>query len=115
MYPQFVEYRIVLTDEEAIELSSKLIFLETGFVKDEYTGGKRIRTTETEVLEKEYKTPVKGTVYRFSSKCKLGNIDNVWFEFKWTDKRKRFEIEFESDVPEIYKNRLNIHGWEILK
>lgn len=110
-----MEYRILLNNEEATELSSRLKFLETGFVKDEYTGQKRIRTTENGVSEKEYITPVNGTIYRFSSKCRLRNIKNVWFEFKWTEKRKRFEIEFEDKIPEEFKKRPNIHGWDILK
>ena len=110
-----MEHRIELSDKEGVELSKKLQFQNTGFVKDEYTGQKRIRTTETETTEKEYITPVHGIIYRFSSKCKLGEIEGVWFEFKWTEKKKRFEIEFEDEIPEEYRYRPNIPGWDILR
>lgn len=109
-----MEYRIVLTNREAAELSKKLVFLDTGFVKDEYTGEKRIRIDSDGTRGKEYKTPVKGTIYRFSSRCKFEDTE-LWFEFKWTDKTSRFEIEFEDDVQEEFKNRQNIPGWDILK
>jgi len=108
-----MEYRIVLTNKEAAELSDQLIFGEFGFVKDEYTGEKRIRTDSEGIREKEYKIPIKGIVYRFSTKCKLDGID-VWFESKWTDKKSRFELEFEGEVPEKFKKRQNITGWDIL-
>jgi len=111
-----MEHRIVLTQEEAFELSKELEFIETGYVKDEYTGKKRIRIDETKkVREKDYPTPVKGTAVRFSAKCKLGDIDDIWFEVKWTENRVRFEIEFEREVPEKYKDRPNIKGWQILE
>jgi len=101
-----MEYRIVLTDEEAFDLSSRLTFISVGYVRDEYTGEIRKRTDLTgKILDKEYKTPVKGVVYRFSAKCKLGDIENIWFEEKWTDNCRRFEIEFEGEIPEevLYK------------
>lgn len=109
-----MEYRIVLTNKEAANLSKKLVFLETGFVKDEYTGEKRIRTDSEGAREKEYITPVNGIIYRFSAKCKLDGVD-VWFESKWTNKNSRFELEFEGEVPEKFKGRQNITGWDILK
>ncbi len=111
-----MEHRILLTQQEAFELSQKLEFLEIGYVKDEYTGEKRIRTDNTkEIREKEYLTPKKGTIVRFSAKCKLGEIEDVWFEIKWTNNKMRFEIEFEGEVPENFKNRENIKGWDILE
>lgn len=111
-----MEHRILLTQDEAFELSKVLEITGIGFVKDEYTGEKRFRTDETKaVREKDYITPVKGSIVRFSAKCKLNDIEDVWFEVKWTDKQVRFEIEFEGVVPEKYKNRQNIKGWDILK
>ncbi len=111
-----MEHRIVLSQEEAFELSKELEFIEVGYVKDEYTGERRIRIDETkEVREKDYPTPVKGTAVRFSAKCKLGDIEDIWFEVKWTKDIVRFEIEFEGEVPGKYKNRPNIKGWQILE
>lgn len=110
-----MEYRIVLTEKEAFILAQKLAFLEVGFVKDVYTGDKRIRTDSGGTLEKEYKTPSKGIVYRFSARCRLDRINNVWFEYKWTENKARFEVEFEEDIPEEFQNRENISGWDILK
>ncbi len=57
-----MEHRIALTKAEALELSSKLKILGVGYVKDEYTGTKRCRTDETGVREKDYETPVTGTI-----------------------------------------------------
>lgn len=45
----------------------------------------------------------------------MNDIENIWFEFKWTDKTSSFEIEFEEDVPEEYKTRPNLKGWHILQ
>jgi len=68
-----MEHRIVLTQEEAFELSKELEFIETGYVKDEYTGKKRIRIDETKkVREKDYPTPVKGTAVRLLSGQRTG-------------------------------------------
>ena len=110
-----MEHRIQLTTEEAHELSNKLEFLNTAYVRDEYTGLKRIRLSPEGISEKEYETPVKGIVHRFSSLCKMGDIEDIWFEIKWTDKTSRFEIEFEGTVPEEYKDRPNLKGWYILQ
>ena len=110
-----MEHRIVLTKQEAFELTSKLKILNTTFVKDEYTGTKRFRTEPDGVIEKEYETPVKGIIYRYSSAAELGEIKNIWFEYKWTDKTDRFEIEFEGEIPEEFKSRENVRGWDILK
>ena len=109
-----MEHRIVLTKQEAFELSSKLKVLSVSFVSDEYTGIKRIRTEENLVTEKEYITPVKGIIYRYSSSCELDNVKKIWFEYKWTNKTDRFEIEFEGEIPEEFKNKENIRGWHIL-
>lgn len=57
-----MEHRIALTKAEALELSGKLNTLGVGYVRDEYTGTKRYRTDETGVREKDYKTPVTGTI-----------------------------------------------------
>ncbi len=110
-----MEHRIVLTNKEAYNLCQKLGFIETGFVIDKYTGTKRIRKDKKRTTIKIYKTPVKGVVYRFSIRCKLREIENIWFEFKWTEKKSRFEIEFEDKVPEKFQKRKNIPGWDILR
>lgn len=111
-----MEHRILLTHEEAFELSKKLEFLDTSYVKDTYDGEKRVRIDESkEIREKPYPTPVSGTIVRFSSKCKLGEIENIYFEVKWTKETARFEIEFENEVPQEFKDRPNIAGWDILK
>ena len=109
-----MEHRILLTKQEAFELSAKLKIIGTSFVKDEYTGTKRIRNDDNGITTKVYETPVKGIIYRYSSAAELGNIKNIWFEYKWTDKTDRFEIEFEGEVPQEFKDRENIRGWEIL-
>lgn len=111
-----MEHRVVLSDQEALEMSSKLKFLSVSYVVDEYTGKKRIRRDETgKPREKDYETPVKGVIHRFSASCTLGEIEDIWFEFKWTNEKKRFEIEFEGEVPEKFKDRENIGGWDILR
>jgi len=110
-----MEHRVVLTNKDALSLSEKLTFLSTAYIKDVYTGEKRIRTGPNGIKEKEYPTLLKGIIYRFSSHCKMGDIKDIWFEFKWTDNKSRFEIEFEGKVPEEFKNRPNISGWGILR
>ena len=109
-----MEYRVILDDGEVASLSKRLIFLETGFIKDVYTGVKRIRTDLEGTKEKDYETPVKGTSFRFSARCKLDEAE-VWFEYKWTDKKSRFEMEFEGKVPKEFLGRQNIPGWDILR
>ena len=109
-----MEHRILLTQEEAYALSTRLNFIEVSWVKDEYTGSKRIRKATDGSGEKVYPTPVTGTTVRFSAKCELDGIENIWFEVKWTSTEVRFEIEFEDTVPEEFKNRPNIKGWDIL-
>ncbi len=111
-----MEHRILLTQQEAFELSKKLKFLKSSWVKDEYTGTKRIRIDESgEVREKDYPIPATGTTVRISSKCELGDIKDIWFEVKWTGDTVRFEIEFEGEVPDEFKDRPNIAGWDILR
>jgi len=53
-----MEYRIALTKQEAFELSSKLKILGTNFVKNEYTGTKRIRTNKNDRFEIEFEGEV---------------------------------------------------------
>lgn len=111
-----MEHRILLTQEEAYEIIQKLEIIGIGFVKDTYTGQKRLRKDHLgKTSEKDYPIPTEGTTVRFSAKCKLGDIEEVWFEVKWTGERLRFEMEFEGEVPEEYKNRPNIKGWQILE
>lgn len=109
-----MEYRIVLKSEEIFSLSQRLKFKNVSYVKDEYTGRKRIRTDESGIKEKEYETPVKGVIHRFSAQCELEEY-KVWFEYKWTDKSARYELEFEEGVPKEFEGRENIRGWDILK
>ena len=45
----------------------------------------------------------------------MGNIENTWFEVKWTNKVSQFEIEFEGEIFEEYKALPNIKGWYILQ
>lgn len=110
-----MEHRIILTNKEAYELCQKLKFQGVGFVVDKYTGIKRIRTDSKGTTTKVYRTPVKGVIYRFSAKCTLGNIKNIWFEFKWSKEKSRFEIEFEDKIPQKFRKRKNIPGWDILR
>jgi hypothetical protein len=110
-----MEHRIIISKQEVLELLKELTVLETSYVKDEYTSKKRIRQSPSGIEEKEYITPVTGTIYRYSSKCLLGDINNIWLEFKWTEHVERFEIEFEEKTPEQFINRPNISGWDILK
>lgn len=111
----FMEYRIALTLEEAFNLSRRLKVIRTSWLRDEYTGERRIRTQEDgTIIEKDYLTSVKGTVFRMSSFCEFKGVKNVWFEMKWTDKTSRFEVEFEGKVPDEFKGRSNVSGWDIL-
>jgi len=110
-----MEHRIILTNKEAYDLCQKLNFKKTGIVIDKYTGTKRIRKDSRGITTKVYKTPVKGTIYRFTAKCTLGNIKNIWFEFKWSKEKSRFEIEFEDKIPQKFRKRKNIPGWDILR
>ena len=117
-----MEHRILLTQEEGFKISQIFEIKEVTFVKDTYTESKRIRTEFNDntnhifkTTEKEYITPIEGTTVRFSAHGNLYDIENVWFEVKWTENQLRFEIEFEDVVPEKYLNRPNIPGWEILK
>jgi hypothetical protein len=109
-----MEYRIVLSKKEANELMVRLSVLSTSFVRDCYTGEKRIRTDKYGDQEKVYVTPVSGVIYRYSSDCELDGAVRVWFEYKWTDKTDRFEMEFEGDIPKEFQGRENIKGWDIL-
>jgi len=82
-----MEHRVIITKKELLEILPNLKILSVGFVKDEYTGEKRTRSDESEkIREKTYKTPVKGTTYRFSAECEYNDIKNVWLEYKWNRK-----------------------------
>ncbi len=109
-----MEHRVVLTNREAFEIQSKLKILSTVFIKDEYTGTKRYRWDDDGERIKDYVTPIKGMIYKFTSACEYKGIKDVWLEYKWTDKCARFEIEFEGEIPKEFANRPNIHGWNIL-
>jgi hypothetical protein len=78
LYNQLIEHRILLTQEEAFDLSKELEITGVGFVKDEYTEEKRFRIDETKkIREKDYPTSIKGSATGFSAKCKLGDIEGV--------------------------------------
>jgi len=109
-----MEHRVVLSNQEAFEIQSDLKILSTVFIKDEYTGTKRYRWDDDGERIKDYVTPVKGIIYKFTSACEYKGIKDVWFEYKWADKIQRFEIEFEGNVPKEFADRPNIHGWNIL-
>ena len=109
-----MEHRVVLTNQEASELQENLKILTTVFLKDEYTGTKRHRWDDKGERVKDYETPVTGVIYKFTSSCEYKDIKDVWFEYKWTDKVSRFEIEFEGEIPTEFANRPNTHGWHIL-
>lgn len=109
-----MEHRIILSKKEAAELTEKLTILNVAYVKDVYTGTKRVRTDPSGTKEKDYETPVTGVIHRFSSQCELDGNSGIWFEYKWTEKTDRFEIEFEQDVPTEFRDRENVIGWDIL-
>jgi hypothetical protein len=111
------EFRCILTNQEALKILNQAKIIRSFHVVDEYTGTKRIRVANfTEIIEKDYPTEVTGKTARIGYQIELPNIKGpTYLEHKITDKQfARWEIEFECDVPEQYKNRENIHGWTIL-
>ncbi len=108
------EHRYILTEQDLKEFSPKLDVCYIAFIVDTYTGAKRVRKVRDKVTEKDYKTPVKGTIYRFSAYAFRGD-NKTFLEFKWTDKVQRFEIEFEGEVLPQFKGREEVRGWSILE
>ncbi|MBT3412732.1 MAG: hypothetical protein HOJ15_04610 [Candidatus Jacksonbacteria bacterium] len=111
------EFRCVLTPAEATELNKNISAIESAtFITDTYDGEKRTRAIAGEpIKEKPYKTPVTGSVSRYSFNTHYKNIP-CWLEIKWTESGvMRWEIEFEKEVPEEFKNKENIPGWNILQ
>lgn len=111
------EFRCILTQKEATDLlnSAKIIF--SYHAVDEYTGTKRIRFSDLkETKEKDYPTPVSGKLAKIGMKLELPGITvPTYLELKITDKQfSRWEIEFEGEAPEQFKNRESIRGWQIL-
>ncbi|MFC1598508.1 hypothetical protein ACFL2U_00645 [Patescibacteria group bacterium] len=111
------EFRCILTNQEAQDILNQAKIIRSYHVMDEYTGTKRIRLVNfTETIEKKYPTEITGKTARIGYEIELSGIKGpTYLEHKITDQQfSRWEIEFEGDVPEQYKNRENIHGWQIL-
>ena len=111
------EFRCIITNQEAFEILNQAKIINSYHVFDEYTGTKRIRTKNfKDVEEKDYPTEVKGTTARIGYQIELPDIKGpTYLEHKITDQQfSRWEIEFEDDIDEKYKDRANIHGWQIL-
>ena len=110
------EFRCVLTQEDLEFILANSKILENHFIQDQYTGTKRIRRKNNDVEEKKYPTEITGTTYRFTAQIEFANLTGpTWLEFKHTDQGfSRWEIEFEGEIHEKFKNRQNIHGWQIL-
>jgi hypothetical protein len=111
------EFRCTLTNQEALELMNQAKIIYSYHAIDEYTGTKRIRHENfTEIIEQDYPTEATGKIARIGMKIELAGIDvPTYLEFKITDKQfTRWEIEFEGEAPENFKNRESIRGWQIL-
>jgi hypothetical protein len=111
------EFRCILNKNDLDFILANSQFVnEFAFVKDTYTGKKRIRQKNNDISEKEYKTSIKGTTYRFGAEIEMKNLKGPTFlEHKMTDSEfSRWEIEFEGKIHERFKDRANIHGWQIL-
>jgi len=112
------EFRCTLTDQEAFKILNQSKIIRCYHVADQYTGTKRIRLVNfTETIEKDYPTEVTGKTARIGYEIELSGIkDPTYLEHKITYQQFcRWEIEFEGEVAEQFKNRENIHGWQILK
>ncbi len=111
------EFRCVLTNQEACEILNQSKIIESYHAVDDYTGTKRIRLKNfNEVIEEDYPTKVTGKTARIGMKIDMPDVQGpTYLELKITDKQfSRWEIEFEGEVPEKYKDRQNIGGWQIL-
>ncbi|OGY42795.1 MAG: hypothetical protein A2Y67_03645 [Candidatus Buchananbacteria bacterium RBG_13_39_9] len=111
------EFRCILTNQEALELMNRAKTIFSYHAIDEYTGIKRIRQKNfTEIIEQDYPTEVTGKIARIGMKIELAGIKiPTYLELKITDQQfSRWEIEFEGEAPEQYKNRESIRGWQIL-
>lgn len=111
------EFRCVLTQKEATDLLNQAKIIFSYHAVDEYTGTKRIRYSDLrEIKEKDYPTPVSGKLAKIGMKLELPGINvPTYLELKITDKQfSRWEIEFEGEAPEQFKNRKSIRGWQIL-
>ncbi|MCX6739898.1 MAG: hypothetical protein NTZ49_01560 [Candidatus Parcubacteria bacterium] len=111
------EFRCVLTQKEATDLLNQAKIIFSYHAVDEYTGTKRIRFSDLrETKEKDYPTPVSGKLAKIGMKLELPGITvPTYLELKITDKQfSRWEIEFEGEAPEQFKNRESIRGWQIL-
>jgi len=108
------EHRFILTQEDLKTLSPKFKVEEIAYIIDHYSGQKRTRCKDGQRTERDYPTPVKGTIYRLSGRLTIDKIRDAYLEFKWTDKVSRCEIEFEGEIHPRFKGRKEITGWDIL-
>lgn len=111
------EFRCVLSSKEATQINKNLsAIVSTTFIVDTYDGKTRTRKIAGEAdKEKPYETPVTGSISRYSFNTKYKNTP-CWLEIKWTENGTiRWEIEFEENVPDEFKNKQNIPGWDILQ
>lgn len=111
------EFRCILLAKEAAELITQAKIIFSYHAIDEYTGTKRIRQKDLkEKIEEDYPTPVAGKLAKIGMRLDLPGITVPTFlELKITEQQySRWEIEFEGEVPEQYKNRESIRGWQIL-
>jgi len=111
------EFRCVLTNQEALTILNQAKIIKSYHAVDEYTGKQRIRHANfQEATTKDYPTKITGKTARIGMQIELPGISGpTYLEFKITDQQFiRWEIEFEGEVPEEFKNRDNIHGWQIL-
>ncbi len=111
------EFRCVLTNQEAMEILNQAKIIYSYHALDKYTGTRRIRIKNfKEVIKEDYPTQVTGEIARIGMRIESPGVNvPTYLEFKITDKQfSRWEIEFEGEAPEQFKNRESIRGWQIL-
>ena len=111
------EFRCVLTNQEALEILNQAKIIKSYHSIDEYTGQQRIRQANfQEPITKDYPTEITGKTARIGLQIELPGVTvPTYLEYKITDQQfTRWEIEFEGEAPEQFKNREGIRGWQIL-
>jgi len=111
------EFRCIINKEDIDFILANSQFVnEFAFVKDTYTGKKRVRQKNNDISEKDYQTTVTGMTYRIGARIEMKDIKGPTFiEHKMTDSGfSRWEIEFEGEIHPHFKDRENIRGWQIL-
>ncbi|MDD5340965.1 MAG: hypothetical protein PHC97_00845 [Patescibacteria group bacterium] len=111
------EFRCVLTNQEASDIIKQAKIINSYHAIDEYTGSQRTRVKNfEEKIVEDYSTKVMGKIARIGMKIELPEINiPTYLELKITETQFcRWEIEFEGETPEQYKNRGSIRGWQIL-